>query len=340
MSRSTSARDAIRQFIETNGSATGPQLAKHLGISRQAVSLHLRPLIAAGDIFKTGSTRAARYFPGEAAPATRRIKRELSLTGLEESRVYEDLAITLNLSRLPSNVEAILHYAFTEMLNNAIDHSMSDRCTIEFCLDAAKATFTVRDTGIGVFDSIAAKFDLPDEQTAMIELTKGKTTTMPDAHSGEGLFFVSRCADQFVLRSHRLQIEWDRDRDDVFVSDPRFTRGTSVHFEIRQDSRTRLEDVFTEYAPEKYDFEFQKTRVLVKLLRCDYVSRSEAKRLLHNLDKFSEIELDMREVTRIGQGFADQIFRVFASAHPEILIQTTNASKAVDAMLKHVKGSG
>jgi len=143
-----------------------------------------------------------------------------------------------------------------------------------------------------------------------------------------------------VLRSHRLQIEWDLDRDDVFVSDPRFTRGTSVHFEIRQDSRTRLEEIFTEYAPEKYDFEFQKTHVLVKLLRSEYVSRSEAKRLLHNLDKFSEIELDMREVTNVGQGFADQIFRVFASAHPGILIQTTNASKAVDAMMRHVKESG
>ena len=335
MSKPGSTRDAIRQFIKENGSASGPQLAKHLGISRQAVSLQLRPLITAGDVFKTGSTRAARYFPGDAAPAKRCFERELSLAGLEESQVYDDLAIALNLSRLPPNVEAILHYAFTEMLNNAIDHSMSDRCAIEFCLDAAKAMFTVRDAGIGVFHSIADKFDLPDEQTAMIELTKGKTTTMPGAHSGEGLFFTSRSADRFVLRSHRLQIEWDRDRDDVFVSDPRLTKGTCVQFEIRLDSRTRLEDVFTEYAPEKYDFEFQKTRVHVKLLRRDYVSRSEAKRLLHNLHKFSEIELDMRDVTHVGQGFADQVFRVFAAANPKILIRATNASKAVDAMLKH-----
>jgi len=337
MSKSRSTRDAIRQFVEKNGSATGPQLAKHLGISRQAVSLQLRPLITAGDIFKTGSTRAARYFGGDAAPDTRRIKREFSLTGLEESRVYEDLVVVLNLSRLHANVEAILHYAFTEMLNNAIDHSMSDRCVIEFSIDAAKATFVVRDAGIGVFRSITDKFDLPDEPTAMIELTKGKTTTMPEAHSGEGLFFTSRSADRFALRSHRLQIEWDRDRNDVFVSDPRFMKGTSVHFEIRLDSRTRLEDLFTEYAPEKYDFEFQKTRVFVKLLRRDYVSRSEAKRLLHNLHKFSEIELDMRDVTHVGQGFADQIFRIFSADHPRILIRAINASKAVDAMLKHVR---
>jgi len=336
VSRSGSTRNAIRQFIVKNGSATGPQLAKHLGISRQAVSLHLRPLIASGDIFKTGSTRAAQYFPGDAAPDTRRIRRELTLAGLDESIVYENLAITLNLSRLPPNVEAILRYAFTEMLNNAIDHSMSDQCAVEFSVDAAKTTFAVKDAGIGAFHSIADKFDLPDEQTAMIELVKGKTTTMPEAHSGEGLFFVSRSADRFLLRSHRLQLEWDRDRDDVFVSDPRFTRGTSVHFEIRRNSRTRLEHVFSEFAPEEYDFRFQKTRVLVKLLRRDYVSRSEAKRLLHNLDKFSEIELDMRDVTNVGQGFVDEIFRVFVSAHPDILIRASNSSKAVDTMIRHV----
>jgi DNA-binding MarR family transcriptional regulator len=334
----SSKRDEIRRFIEKQGSATGPELAEHLGITRQAVSLHLRRLIASGEVFKTGSTRAARYFPRDAAREARRIKRDLVLAGLDESTVYEDVRIALNLSRLPPNVEAIVNYAFTEMLNNAIDHSMADRCAVEAGLDAAMLRFTVKDGGIGVFFSIAEKFELEDEHTAMIELVKGKTTTMPEAHSGEGIFFVSRAADRFLLRSHRLQIEWDRDRDDVFVSDPRYTKGTLVQFEIRKDSRTRLEDMFAEFAPEQYDFRFEKTRVLVKLLQRDYVSRSEAKRLLHNLDKFSEIELDMRDVRNVGQGFADEIFRVFAAAHPGIIIRTTNASKAVAAMMKHVGG--
>jgi len=333
-----SKRDEIRRFIEEQGSATGPQLAEHLGITRQAVSLHLRQLIVSGAVFKTGSTRAARYFPSDAAPEARRIKRELALAGLDESAVYEDVRIALNLSRLPPNVEAIANYAFTEMLNNAIDHSMADQCAIEAGLDSAMLRFSVKDSGIGVFFSIAEKFDLEDEHTAMIELVKGKTTTMPQAHSGEGIFFVSRTADRFVLRSHRLQIEWDRARDDVFVSDPRYTKGTLVQFEVRKDSRTRLEDVFAEFAPEQYDFRFEKTRVLVKLMQRDYVSRSEAKRLLHNLDKFSEIELDMRDVKNVGQGFADEVFRVFAEAHPGILIRTTNASQAVAAMMNHVGG--
>lgn len=337
MPKTRSTRDAIREYIENNGSATSPELAEYLGLTRQAVSLHLRQLVASAEIIKTGSTRAAKYFPREAAPAARRAKRSLALADLDESIVYDDIAVTLTLSELRDNVESIVHYAFTEMLNNAIDHSMSDEGTIEVRLDATKLAFTVRDKGIGVFRSIADKFDLQDEHTAMIELIKGKTTTQPEGHSGEGIFFVSRAADRFVLRSHRLQIEWDGYRGDVFVSDPRFLKGTLVQFEISNDSRTRLENVFAEFAPQEYDFQFEKTRVLVKLLQRDYVSRSEAKRLLHNLDKFSEIELDMRDVTSVGQGFADEIFRVFASAHPDIVIRISNTGKAVNAMIQHVR---
>lgn len=217
MSGDRSTRGAIRQFIEDRGSATGPQLAEHLGITRQAVSQHLRQLIAEERVFKTGSTRAARYFPAAATPEARRVRRELVLAGLDEAAVYEDVAITLNVSQLPPNVEAILHYAFTEILNNAIDHSMSERCTVEVALGAGKVRFEVRDHGIGAFYSIAEKFDLEDEHSAMIELLKGKTTTQPEAHSGEGIFFVSRAADRFVLRSHKIKLEWDRARDDVFL---------------------------------------------------------------------------------------------------------------------------
>ena len=332
-------RDLIQQIIAKNGSATASKLAHRLDITRQAVNAHLGNLIREGKIFKTGSTRAARYFPADAAPDAQKISWAFELKNLDESEVYEKLAISLNLSGLPSNVESIVHYAFTEMLNNAIDHSISRKCKVEACLDAVKMTFNVRDEGIGVFHSISDKFCLHDEHAALVELVKGKTTTMPEAHSGEGIFFVSRAADRFCLRSHRQQIEWNRAKNDVFVSTPRFIRGTLVRFEIGIHSRTRLEDVFAEFAPEKYDYQFRKTRVLVKLLQEDYVSRSEAKRLLHNLDKFSEIELDMRDVQNVGQGFADEIFRVFASSHPEIKIRPINISGAVNAMLRHASGS-
>lgn len=172
----------------------------------------------------------------------------------------------------------------------------------------------------------------------MLELVKGKTTTLRERHSGEGLFFSSKAADRFLLRSHRIQLEWNRSRNDVFVSSRRFLRGTRVGFLVHRGTRRRLEDVIEAYAPEEYDFRFQKTRVHVKLLRADYVSRSEAKRLLANLDKFREIVLDFKDVRSIGQGFADEILRLFARGHPEIELRTVNANPVVSAMLRHVAG--
>jgi anti-sigma regulatory factor (Ser/Thr protein kinase) len=238
---------------------------------------------------------------------------------------------------LRRNVEAIAHYAFTEMLNNAIEHSRAPRCSVRFRLDPGLLSFEIRDPGIGVFHSIASKLRLDGEHTALVELLKGRTTTMREAHSGEGIFFTSRAADRFVLRSHRIQVEWSRIKDDVFVSNPRFLKGTSVEFMIQRNSRLHLETIVAEFAPEEYDYRFQKTRVLVKLLQRDYVSRSEAKRLIANLEKFSEIVLDFRDVKSVGQGFADEIFRVFAGQHPGVKIATENANPAVDAMLRHVR---
>jgi len=330
-------KSRILKFLSTRDSATGKALCEHLGISRQALSVHLRTLIETGDVIKSGSTRAARYMAATRGDIPRGLERNLALSNLDESEVYEDLALTLGLRRqLKPHVESIVRYAFTEMLNNAIDHSEAERCTVAFQLGPGAASFEVRDPGIGLFSSIASKLRLADEQAAMLELVKGKTTTMKERHSGEGLFFTSKAADRFVLRSHKIQLEWNKAKDDVFVSVERFVRGTRVHFLVQRGTRRRLEDLFGEFAPEEYDFRFQKTRIHVKLLQANYISRSEAKRLVANLEKFSEIVLDFKDVRSIGQGFADEIFRVFSRKHPRIKISIENANSIVAAMLHHV----
>ncbi|MBI2296804.1 MAG: DUF4325 domain-containing protein [Betaproteobacteria bacterium] len=330
----------ILAWLARRKSASGGELRAHLGLSRQAMSLHVRSLVEDGRIVRTGTTRGARYALARRAPAPAVVSRSLRTRGLDEGRVWDDLAAALNLRRaLRPNVEAIVRYAFTEMLNNAIEHSESDRCTVRFVLGAGTVSFETRDPGIGVFGSIASKLNLPDEETALIELMKGRTTTMREAHTGEGIFFTSKAADRFILRSHRIQVEWNRARDDVFVSTQRFLKGTDVSFAVHRSSRRRLEAVFGEFAPEDYDFQFQKTRVLVKLLQREYVSRSEARRLVANLEKFREVVLDFRDVKSVGQGFADEVFRVFARRHPGIVIFAENESPLIDAMIRHVKTS-
>ena len=97
---------------------------------------------------------------------------------------------------------------------------------------------------------------------------------------------------------------------------------------------------FAGFAPEEYDYRFEKTEILVRLLQAEYISRSEARRLTANLHKFRKVALDFKGVRSVGQGFADEVFRVFASRHAETTIEALNASPAVRAMLEHVGYAG
>lgn len=328
----------ILAYLTRRRSASGGELREHLRLSRQALSVHFQALLRAGKVLRTGTTRGARYMLASHASQPVVLRRALALKSSNEDLIWDDVEARLQLARtLRPNVMAIARYAFTEMLNNAIEHSKSARGALRVELGTSSLTFEIRDHGIGAFHSIASKLHLPDEEAALIELVKGKTTTMPEAHAGEGIFFTSRVGDSFLLKSHRITVEWKRAPHDVFISQTRFLVGTLVQFSVSRNARQKLEDVFQEFAPPEYDFQFQKTRVLVKLLRKDYVSRSEARRLLTNLEKFREIAIDFRDVHSVGQGFADEVFRVFVNRNPSIIVRSENAPPAVQAMIRHVQ---
>ena len=76
-----------------------------------------------------------------------------------------------------------------------------------------------------------------------------------------------------------------------------------------------MEDIFKQFS---VDHDFVRTRPIVKLFEfgTSFVSRSEAKRILAGLEKFEEIELDFQKVESVGQGFVDEIFRVWITNHP------------------------
>jgi hypothetical protein len=67
------------------------------------------------------------------------------------------------------------------------------------------------------------------------------------------------------------------------------------------------------------------------------MSRSQAKRLLTRFDRFLEVVLDFTGVDLIGQGFADELFRVFAAAHPKVHLSPINCNENVEKMIHHVQ---
>lgn len=83
---------------------------------------------------------------------------------------------------------------------------------------------------------------------------------------------------------------------------------------------------------------FARSRVVVKLFEhgAEFVSRSEARRLLSGLDAFREVVLDFTSVVSVGQGFVDEVFRVWAAAHPDTRLSTENVAPAVAFMLARV----
>jgi hypothetical protein len=106
----------------------------------------------------------------------------------------------------------------------------------------------------------------------------------------------------------------------------------------KQSSRT-VKKVFNRYSAADNDFSFNRTHVPVALARYgneQLISRSQAKRLLARLEPFKEVFLNFQGVDTIGQAFADEIFRVFKSEHPDIEILYVRTNKDVDNMIKRV----
>ena len=285
--------------------------------SRQYISGILSELVSRGTLSVAGSKRFTYYaLPAKADTLIDKESRMLANKGLKEHLVYEEITSKSALmKRLNENASSILNFAFSEMLNNAIEHSRSDRIKVELYRDGKDLVFTIRDFGIGVFNNVRTKYELATDLEAIQELLKGKTTTAPKAHSGEGIFFTSKSADIYVLESFGTRLKIDNKIDDVFVETrERSIKGTKVSFRISLHTHRHLNDIFMQYYSDPESLAFDKTVILVKLYTMGtvYVSRSQARRVISNVEKkFKVIILDFDNVPTIGQAFADEIFRVF-----------------------------
>ena len=327
--------------LAKEGRITAKQVADALGVSRQYAQRQLRELVRAGILIKLGSTKAAAYvLPSLAGDAAWTYARRLKRKGLAEHEVLDDVEGRAQFRQsLPENVRSIFEYGFSEMLNNAIDHSRSETVAVTAEKRDGRLTFEVKDYGIGVFRNVMKERGLQSELEAVQDLLKGKTTTQPQAHSGEGIFFTSKAADVFTLESYGYKLTIDNAVKDVFFEEMKpARRGTTVTFVISDRSDRHLTDVFKEYQTDPEEHAFDKTEVQVRLyaLGTIHVSRSQARRVLTGLEKFRSIVLDFDRVPGIGQAFADEIFRVFRQRHPDIRITPIHMNEAVAFMVGRV----
>jgi len=168
------------EHVEKHPNDVSKLTSEHFNITRQAVNKHLRRLIYEKSLTETGETRKRIY---KLAPLLEWRRVYKIVPELEEHVVW-DTDISPVLGLVPENVRDIWHYGFTEMLNNAKDHSEGTTISVRISKTAVATEMIISDDGIGIFKKIQQAFDLPDQRYAILELAKGKLTTDPARHTG------------------------------------------------------------------------------------------------------------------------------------------------------------
>lgn len=306
-------------------------------VSRQAVHRHLAHLIREGFLEAVGATRGRVYRLGP----NRDQLGVYTLAAIEEDRVYtNDFAYIVD--GLARNVQGIWHYGFTEMLNNAIDHSGGTRATVHAMRTSDWLFLLIEDDGEGIFKRVARLLGLADPREALLELSKGKLTTDPENHTGEGIFFSSRAFDEFAIVSGELVFtHGDDGSGDVLGHYSGDKEGTRVVMALSPTAERTLKSVFDEYT-DADTLDFSKTIVPVRLALYEgdrLISRSQAKRIMNRVERFRNVVLDFAGVDSVGRSFADEIFRVFARQHPDVIVTPINMNADIKREVARVLGA-
>lgn len=333
--------NAITQWITAAAlrrpAALDLELGARAGVSRRTARGMLARLVALNWLVRSGSPRRPQWRPG----AMRQVVQRYAVAGLEE-----DLAWSLDFTpcfTLPLDLRRMVQHSFCELVNNAIDHSGGTHVTVSLRQTATQVQLLVSDNGLGLFQQIAQTFAIASPTLAMLELSKGKLTSQPQRHTGQGLFFASKLADVFDLRANGVafqQRDWDAQgwHPQRGLPNP----GTSAYAAFALDTPRTLDDVRRAWSLDGQGVEFERTRVPLRLVTSDsdgLESRAQARRVRARLGAFRSAEVDFAGVPVIGHAFADELFRVLAPSQPGLALVPVNMTPAVAAMVESITRS-
>lgn len=328
--RGEQVREFILENVENNPSQMIGLTVDKFNITRQAVHRHIKQLVSQGTLIRT---RSGYY---ELCP-----QEEWHKTIYVSDNPHEDVVwrneIKMRLGPLPDNTISIWYYGFTEMFNNVVDHSESKKVYIRVIKTAYSVEMNIGDWGIGIFNKITKEMNLVDERHAVIELTKGKLTTDPEKHTGEGIFFTSRMFDTFSILSGEVFLSHSYGTDeDWILQNQKYSEGTWITMKLKNNTSRTTKHIFDQFTSGD-NYGFTKTVVPVRMAQYGdekLVSRSQAKRLMERVDRFRTVILDFKGVEMIGQAFADEVFRVFQDQHPNITLIPLNENDEVLKMIR------
>ncbi len=262
--------------------------------------------------------------------------------GLEEDRIFVTDILPL-ISNYPTNVIDITQYVFTEMMNNAIEHSNASKITCAIFQNCLNTKYMICDDGIGIFRKIQLYFEQKGEKISLDEavdaLFPGKLTTDNQNHSGQGIFFSSRAADVFSIYSDNKVFSHSSFNERKFDVEIPHEKGTIVYFILANNSQKKLVDVFDMFSDPTRGFFKTQIPVAHMFSSGSPVSRSEARRLGTYIKKFEEVTLDFKDVPSVGQAFVHELFVNYQKRNPSINISVVNTNDAVSNMISMVKNT-
>ena len=322
----------VLNLISNNDKRIVPKTTKYFGISKSSVYNYLAELVDNGTIKKDkgGYSLVFKKYSFKYDNTDR----------LGEDRVFTQDILPL-ICTLPDNVRSIWNYAFTEMMNNAIEHSSADKILVSVMTNEFKTSILIYDNGIGIFKNIQSFIkeqrgeSLPLDECASL-LFAGKFTTAENMHSGEGIFFTSHVMDTFVILSDDVVFSRNNFKDNWAGGFTPKQDGTVVIMELYNHTKKVLRDVFSRFA--SIEDGFTKTSIpIAHFFSGGYpVSRSEARRLGEIIMKFEEIDLDFLDVEDVGQAFVHELFVVWQGKNPNKRLNVLNTSEGVNFMIKRV----
>jgi anti-sigma regulatory factor (Ser/Thr protein kinase) len=337
----------LTQWITAAALEHGPDLVEHLmqreQINRRRANSVLKALEAAQWLARTGTPRRPQFRPG----ALRQVVRSYAISGLDEQRPWRrDFAPNFE---LPAPVRHMAQHSFTELLNNAIEHSGGSAVTVSMRQTPLQLQLLVSDDGCGLFKRVAECFAIDEPDLAMLELGKGKLTTAPEHHSGHGLFFSAQLADVIDIHANGVSYQRRAWEPGQWHAAPQRNAaaarpGTAVYLAIQLDTGRTLDGVLQAHSASGCGYDFARTRVPLSLLcgsdsAAALLSRADARRAAQRLAEFEQAEIDFCGIDHLGHGFADELFRVLPRQHPGLTLHPVGMAPQVAAMVASVRGT-
>ena len=310
------------------------QVAQRLDVSRRTAQRRIAQLVDTQWLLREGSARHPTYRPG----AFRQVVRRYPLQGLCEDLPWQrDFSPNFD---LPVLALRLAQHSFTELLNNAIDHSGGTRVTVSMRQTPLQVQLLISDDGCGMFKRIDEAFQIDDPHLAMLALSKGRLTSHPERHTGRGLFFTARVADVVDLHANASAFQHRRWEPHQWHASRALQRqGTSVYVGISLHTRQSLDDAFRAYSGDGLSLGFERTVVPLRLMAGELhtlASRAQARRVGAGLERFRRAEIDFTGIAEVGHGFADELFRVYQNAHPELQLVPLHMSPPVRELVGSV----